>query len=110
MAQLLTKMTQDFLVAFGVVLGAAMMTGIHAILTLQHPSHNMEQMAANVKIWAVVVAIGGTIDPFRVIESNFSIGAVTPAVRQILQILSAFIGAHLGTVLIRWICDGGMQG
>ena len=107
MGHLLSKMTQDFLVAFGVVLGATMMTGIHAVLTLHSPSHNMMQMASNIKIWAVVVAIGGTIDPFRVIESNFMYGQISPAMRQILQILSAFLGAHLGTVLIRWICQGG---
>lgn len=110
MGQLLSKMSQDFLVAFGVVLGAAMMIGIHSILTFKAPSANMLNLVASIKIWAVVVAIGGTIDPFRVIESNFMYGQISPAVKQILQILSAFLGAHLGTELIRWICGGGTEG
>jgi hypothetical protein len=110
MAQLLSKMSQDFLVAFGVVLGAAMMIGIHSILTFKSPSTSMLNMVATVKIWAVVVAIGGTIDPFRVIESNFMYGHISPAVKQIMQILSAFLGAQLGTELIRWICGEGAQG
>jgi len=107
MGQLLSKMTQDFLVAFGVVLGAAMMSGIHAVLTLHSPSTDMLKMASSIKIWAVVVAIGGSIDPFRVIESNFMNGYISPAVKQILLMISAFLGAHLGTELIRWMSGGG---
>jgi hypothetical protein len=109
MAQLLSRMSQDFLVAFGVVLGAAMMIGIHSVLTFKSPSTSMLNMVATVKVWAVVVAIGGTIDPFRVIESNFMYGHISPAVKQIMQILSAFLGAQFGTELIRWICGEGAQ-
>jgi len=103
-------MAQDFMVAFGVVLGAALMTGIHAILSLHSPTTDMLKMASSVKIWAVVVAIGGSIDPFRVIESNFMSGYFSPAIKQILQMISAFVGAHLGTEIIRYICGGGGQG
>ena len=109
MGQLMSKMAHDFLIAFGVVLGATMMAGIHAVLTFQSPSANMLKMAAGIKIWAVVVAIGGSIDPFRVIESNFMNGYISPAVKQILLMMSAFVGAHLGTELIRWISNGGQQ-
>jgi uncharacterized membrane protein len=109
MGQLLSKMAQDFLVAFGVVLGAALMTGIHSVLTLQSPSLDMLKIASRVKIWAVVVAIGGSIDPFRVIETNFLNGYMSPAIKQIVLMISAFIGAHLGTELIRWISGGGGQ-
>lgn len=107
MGHLLSKMAHDFLVAFGVVLGATLMTGIHSVLTFHSPSADMLKVASSVKIWAVVVAIGGSIDPFRVIESNFMHGYISPAVKQILQMLSAFIGAHFATELIRWISGGG---
>lgn len=110
MAQMLSKMAQDFLVAFGVVLGAAMMTGIHSILTFGSPSADMLKIASGIKIWAVVVAIGGSIDPIRVIESNFMNGYISPAIKQIMLVVSAFLGAHMGTELIRWISGGGSQG
>lgn len=110
MGQLLVKMAQDFMVAFGVVLGASMMTGIHSVLTFQSPSADMIKMATGIKIWAVVVAIGGSIDPIRFIESNVMQGYLSPAAKQILLILSAFLGAHFGVELIRWISGGGHEG
>ncbi len=105
----LKDMALDFFVAFGVVFGASMLAGISAIFTLQSPTVTMQQIAENIKIWAVVAAIGGTIDPFRVIESNFLVGQLSPALKQILHILSAFVGAHLGTKIVAWVCNGGME-
>jgi len=110
MGPLLSKMAQDFLVAFGVVLGASMMTGIHAVLTFGSPSADMMKLAAGIKIWAVVVAIGGSIDPIRYIESHVIQGYLSPAVKQMMFILSAFLGAHFGVELVRWMCGGGPEG
>lgn len=102
--EFLAKAIQDFFVAFGVVFGAALLAGVSAVLTMQPPATTMNQLAENVKIWAVVVAIGGTIDPIRVIDFGVSAGHLSPAVKQILLIICAFLGAHSGTELIRWIC------
>lgn len=93
-------------VAFGVVVGGAMLGGIGSILLLQPPSDQMIRIADHIKIWALVAAVGGTIDPIRVIESNFLDGQLSPAIKQILYFLIAFIGAHMGTTLIHWLCDG----
>ncbi|HEX7055716.1 MAG TPA: YtrH family sporulation protein [Bacilli bacterium] len=109
MGNFAAKMTADFCVAFGVVLGSAFMAGIAAVLTVQPPSMYMQTTAEKIKIWAVVAAIGGTIDPFRAIESNFLDGNISPAIKQILHVIIAFTGAHLGTKLIEWICNGGLQ-
>lgn len=109
MGMFISKALQHVFVAFGVVLGGAMLGGIWAILTLQPPSLTMRDIAERLKVWALVVAVGGTIDPIRVIESNFLEGHMSPAIKQILFILSAFIGAHLGTELIKWISKGGAQ-
>jgi hypothetical protein len=106
-SEFLTKAIQDFFVAFGVVFGASMLAGVSSILTLQPPETTMRQLAENVKIWAVVVAVGGSIDPIRVIEWNINEGHLSPAFKQILLICFAFAGAHSGTELIRWICKGG---
>lgn len=109
MREFLTKLLTDFSIAFGVVIGASIVGGMAAVLTLQPPSFIMKSIAENIKIWAVVAAVGGTIDPFRVIETHFLISQYSPAIQQILYIVSAFFGAHIGTKLILFICNGGLQ-
>ncbi len=105
----LQKIALDFFIAFGVVFGACMLAGIGAVLTLQPPGLTMKNLAENIKIWAVVVAIGGSIDPVRYIEFHLSQGEINPAIKQVLYIIGAFMGAHIGTELIKWICDGGVK-
>jgi hypothetical protein len=104
----LAQMIIHFAVAFGVVLGASLMSGIGSILTLQPPTITMEDIAKNIKIWAVIAAVGGTIDPFRTIESHVIDGELSPALKQVLLIVSAFMGAHIGTKLVHWLCNGEM--
>lgn len=100
----------DFFVAFGVVLGGTMLAGICAVLTMEPPIYRMTSVAEQIKIWALVAAIGGTIDPIRAIEANFIEGHLSPAFKQILYIVCAFAGAHSGSTLIQWICKGGGEG
>jgi len=98
-----------FCVAFGVVFGGSILSGLGAVLTLQSPSEKMLAIAENIKIWAMVAAVGGTIDPIRYIESHVAEGHLSPAIKQIMLIVAAFIGAQLGTSLIQMICKGGQQ-
>lgn len=99
-----TQATLDFFVAFGVVLGASMLAGLVSLFIWLPPQTTMLDIASRIKIWAVVVAIGGSIDPIRVIESNMMEGALSPVIIQIAYILFAFLGAHLATELIQWMC------
>ena len=108
MGLFLTQMINHFLISFGVVLGATLLGGIAAVLTLQPPTHTMEDIATNIKIWAVIAAVGGTIDPFRAIETNLVHGDLPLVVKQVLYIISAFIGAHTGTKLMQWMAGGEM--
>jgi hypothetical protein len=107
MSNFLTKCIIDFFVSFGVVLGGTMLSGIAAVLIMEPPTTRMLVIAEQIKIWAIVAAVGGTIDPIRVIESNLVEGYISPAIKQILYIVFAFIGAQMGTSLIQWICKGG---
>lgn len=102
----LSNMVLYFAVSFGVVLGGSMLGGIAAVLTLQSPSEKMLLIAENIKIWAMVAAVGGTIDPIRSIELYVSEGHLNPAIKQILLIVIAFIGAQMGTSLIQMISKG----
>ncbi|KIL42372.1 sporulation protein [Gordoniibacillus kamchatkensis] len=107
MAELVSKLIINFCVAFGVVLGGAMLGGVAAVLTLQPPTAQMTTLAEKMKIWAVVASVGGSIDPIRYIETQFAEGQISLATQQILFIISAFTGAQLGNSLIQMICKGG---
>lgn len=99
----------DFFIAFGVVIGGSLLASIGAVFVSYPAASTMLDTAMRLKIWAIVVAIGGTIDPVRVIEANVTQGQLSTAVQQILLIASAFLGAHLGTELIRWIIQEGFH-
>lgn len=109
MGRFLPTLIIDFCVAFGVVLGASLLAGVGAVLTLQPPTSIMRSYSDSIKIWAMVAAIGGTIDPIRVIEGHLLESHLSPVIKQILYILSAFMGAHMGTTLVQWICGGGSK-
>lgn len=106
-AGFLTKCVLDFFIAFGVVLGGTLLGGVAAVLMLEPPTTRMLLVAEQIKIWAIVAAVGGTIDPIKVIESNLVEGYISPAIKQIMFIVFAFIGAQMGITLIHWICKGG---
>lgn len=107
-----TKLIIYFFVAFGIVLGATLFSGLGAFFAQQSPLYYMSSsFMDNIKIWAVVAAIGGTMDPIRVImEGHFLEGQLSPVAKQILWILSAFTGAHSATVLIKWLLNGETYG
>ncbi len=96
-----------FLIAFGIVLGGALLAGVGSVLMWTPPKEKMMQVAEHLKIWALVAAVGGTIDPIRVIESNMLGGYLSPAMQQIGYIMFGFLGAHIGTELVQWMCRSG---
>ncbi|MBD7966962.1 MULTISPECIES: YtrH family sporulation protein [Paenibacillus] len=104
MMSFMSKIILDFFIAFGIVLGGAMLGGVGAVVSLQPPTQTMLDVAGRIKIWALAAAVGGTIDPMRVIESNMLDGNLSPAIKQILYLIFAFLGAHMGTELVKWIC------
>ncbi len=92
--------------AFGVVIGGSLLSGMAALLVLQSPTERMLTIANHIKIWAVVIAIGGTIDPIRYIENQVAEGHIDTVMKQIILILVAFVGAHTATAIIGCICKG----
>lgn len=92
-----------FFVAMGIVIGGTIVGGIGHLLTRQPPMEQMSLLADQLKIWGLVGALGGTFDSFMQIERVIEEGALSPMVKQILFILSAFAGAHVGTLIIQWL-------
>jgi len=106
MNEFLSKAGLDFFIAFGVVLGGSLIAGVGAVFMLMPPATVILDTAVRLKIWAIVAAIGGSIDPVKVIESNISAGQISPAMQQICFIVFAFLGAHTATELIKLLCKG----
>ncbi len=106
MSYFLMKAGLDFFIAFGVVLGGSLLASFGAVFMLMPPAAVMVDTAARLKIWAIVAAVGGSVDPVRVIESNIIEGHLSPAAQQICFIIFAFLGAHTATELIKLIGKG----
>ncbi|MBA4601590.1 YtrH family sporulation protein [Thermoactinomyces mirandus] len=102
-----TTAVLDFLIALGVVLGGVILGGLGAFITDEYPMFKMMRLAEQLKIWAMVAAIGGTFDTIKNFEITILGGQLNLAFQQIVFIVSAFLGAHTGTVLVRWLIQGG---
>jgi len=74
----LTKAAFSFFIAFGIVLGGALLAGMGSVFLLTPPKEKMLLVSGSLKIWALVAALGGTIDPIRVIESHMMEGYFPP--------------------------------
>lgn len=101
--ELLATLIIDFFVAFGVIIGGAIIGGIGAFLIGKPPLTVMNDLAGSLKIWAIVAAIGGTFDAITSIERGLFSGAHDDIFRTAFMIFAALCGAHSGTLLIQWI-------
>lgn len=93
----------SYFIAFGVMLGGSLIGGIGAFLVGKPPLTMINQFSQNLRIWALVAAIGGTFDTFYSFERTFFEGATKDIVKQILLILFATGGMQTGFVIIKWI-------
>ncbi|MED5051144.1 YtrH family sporulation protein [Anoxybacillus rupiensis] len=94
---------QSYFIALGVLLGGAGIGGIGAFLMGQPPLTSMYRFAMDLKIWAVVAAIGGTFDTFYTVERGLFSGETRDIVKQFLLIISAIGGAQTGVTIITWL-------
>lgn len=86
--------------AMGIILGASILGGFAAILVKEPPMSTMLKLAREIKIWAIVAAIGGTFSTFEIIESGLFKGELRPLVKQLLYIFFAIVGTQAGYYLI----------
>ena len=93
----------DFFVALGLVLGGSLIGALGALLTHQPPMYVMGRLATQLKIWAMVSALGGTMDTLRVIESGVLEGHFLDIVKQLAFLIAAFLGCQAGYYLIESI-------
>ncbi|WDL98035.1 YtrH family sporulation protein [Alicyclobacillus sp. ALC3] len=93
----------DFCVALGMVVGGAVLGGIAAVFTHAAPMTTMVRLAGQLKIWALVSTLGGTMDTLRAIESGVLERQLVPMGKQFAYLVAAFLGCQLGYIVIRWM-------
>jgi len=95
-----------FFTAAGVLLGAALAGALGAALTGQPSISTMLRLAREVKIWAIVAAIGGSFSTFEIFESGLFRGEIAAVARQLLYVLASLAGAQAGYFLIMTLGGG----
>lgn len=103
------KLVLVFFTACGVLLGAALLGSLGAALVREPPITVMLRIAQEVKIWAIVAAIGGTFSTFEVFESGLFRGEITAVVKQLCYVLSSLAGAQVGYFILLSLV-GGQEG
>lgn len=101
MSYFYTSVIQNFLIAFGVVIGASIFSGLGAILSNNPPYKVMVDVANSIKIWAIAASLGGTFSSFTVIEKGIFEGEIRTLIKQALYILISLTGANMGYEFIR---------
>lgn len=103
-----SNLIMDFCVALGIVIGGALCGGIAALWAGQQPMATMDRLASQLKIWALVATLGGAMDTLRKFEAGVLERQITPIGKQFTYLVAAFVGAHLGYLVVHWMTgDGG---
>ena len=103
---MMNKIVPVFFVALGVVLGGTFIGSIGSIIGGEPPLKMMSELAADLKLYAIIAAIGGTFTNLRLFEGSIFQGELTLIIQQIIILLSAFLGAQIGFWLVVIFCGG----
>lgn len=91
-----------FFIAFGVIIGGALIGSIGSFITGQAPLTSIARIAKSLHIWAIVAAIGGTFDAIANLQKGFLYGTTVDIFKQSLLILSAMGGVKAAFLFIQW--------
>lgn len=101
----MNKIIPVFFIALGVVLGGSFVGSVGGIIISQSPLKVMGELADDLKLYAIICAIGGTFTNLRLLEDVFQ-GELIIIIQQFAMLLSAFLGAQLGYWLIITLVGG----
>lgn len=89
-----------FFTSMGIVLGGSLIGSLAAIITGNPPLLTTRKLAEEMKLWAVVAALGGTFTSIEVLGSGFFLGQFRPLAKQVLLIIAGIAGAEAAKHLI----------
>ncbi|MCY0887556.1 MAG: YtrH family sporulation protein [Alicyclobacillaceae bacterium] len=94
----------DFFISMGLVVGGSLFGGLATVLThTRPPMTTMLNLAGQLKIWAMVATLGGTMDTLRVLEVSLFGLDLGPLARQATYLFAALLGCQAGFLLIKWL-------
>ncbi|CAM3394837.1 YtrH family sporulation protein [Hydrogenibacillus schlegelii] len=96
----MSRLITVFFIAFGITLGGSLFAGLAGVLTRQAPFELMKEVAGELKLWAVIAAIGGAFTALRGIEEGFLGGQPSSLVKQLFYLASALLGAQAAAALL----------
>lgn len=102
----MNKTIPIFFIALGVVLGGSFIGSIGGLLIRESPLKIMASIADDIKLYAIICAIGGTFTNLRLLEGVLFRGNLMIIFELFFMLLSAFLGAQLGYWLIIIFCGG----
>lgn len=94
-----------YFIAFGVVIGGAIIGSIGSFVTGEAPLTSINRIAVGLRIWAIVAAIGGTFDAIANFQRGFLDGSTIDIVKQALLILSAMGGVKTAIIILSWFIE-----
>src|SRR5690625_5523465 len=92
-----------YFIAFGVIIGGAIIGSIGSFATGEAPLTAMNRIAKGLRIWAIVAAIGGAFDATANFERGLLDGSNSELFKQALLILSAMGGVKTAILLLEWL-------
>lgn len=98
--KVLILVTPPLFLAFGVTLGGGLLGALGHWLAGESTHASAAEIAFRIRIWAVAVAIGGTITALENFEKSLSTRAMLDLVRGGLTLTAAYAGAELGYWLL----------
>lgn len=101
--RLIVSIIQCFFIAFGVIVGGALIGSIGSFLTGEAPLTAIHRIAKALRIWAIVAAIGGTFDAISTFEKGILDGSTFDLFKQIVIIVSAMGGVKAALLLLEWM-------
>lgn len=103
MDRFISTVVLDFYVAIGIVVGGSILGALGAVLTHNPPMTTMLNIADSLKIWALVAALGGTMDTLKLIDTGVLEVQFAGVFKQFCYVIAAFLGCNVGYYLIKWI-------
>ncbi|HEY8344025.1 MAG TPA: YtrH family sporulation protein [Bacillota bacterium] len=105
--RLLRMVSYPFFTSLGVVLGGAFFGVIPGLIFDGRPLMAAYELARSLKLWAMIVAIGGTFPTIRALEEGILGRELAVLGKQLLLLTGAFVGANFGHWLITTLAGGG---
>lgn len=97
-----TTFIHCYFIAFGVLIGGAIIGSIGEFVTGNAPLTSIGRIAKSLRIWAIVAAIGGTFDAISNFEKGVLDGSTLDLFKQALFILSAMGGVKTAIIILEW--------